>query len=297
MAACANGAIHPSQVHRKHYATLGYQPDHHQATNVGAGLGPLQTLDCGLEIDEKKLSVDRSDAHDQLAYIKESGVRITSIQPKTLTVFPSASAPQPESPEARLENLIGSVDLFSKYWKGLPLVTNTGADPDGNEYKVWEGCVQRYQTLANHAEDQGMKIALEALGPSLMNANSILFAYSQAQEMAASVDKKSFGVCLDIYNSWQDPALIESITSEKLFLVQLADWRRPRSLHDRRALGDGQISFLPILRRLVECGYTGDYVLEIFSDSVSDSLWRDASTISLAIEASTRIFDSLSLQA
>lgn len=200
-------------------------------------------------------------------------------------------------PEARLENLIGSVDLFSKYWKGLPLVTNTGADPDGNEHRVWDGCVQHYQTLADHAQGQGMKIALEALGPSLMNANSILFAYSQAQEMAAAVDKESFGVCLDIYNSWQDPALIDSITSDKLFLVQLADWRRPRSLHDRRALGDGTISLLPILRRLVECGYKGDYVLEIFSDSVSDSLWKDASTIIDAIEASTRAFNSHVLQA
>lgn len=260
-------------------------------------LALCKRLACGLEIAETKLSADRSEAEDQLAYIKESGVRVTSIQPKTLTVFPSASAMQPESPEARLENLIGSVDLFSKYWKGLPLVTNTGADPDGNEHRVWDGCVQHYQTLADHAQGQGMKIALEALGPSLMNANSILFAYSQAQEMAAAVDKESFGVCLDIYNSWQDPALIDSITSDKLFLVQLADWRRPRSLHDRRALGDGTISLLPILRRLVECGYMGDYVLEIFSDSVSDSLWKDASTTIDAIEASTRIFNSHVLQA
>lgn len=254
-------------------------------------------LACGLEIAEKKLSADCSEAQDQLAYIKESGVRITSIQPKTLTVFPSASATQPASPQARLENLIGSVDLFSKYWKGLPLVTNTGADPDGNEHRVWDGCVRHYQTLADHAQGQGMKIALEALAPSLMNANSILFAYSQAREMAAAVDKESFGVCLDIYNSWQDPALIDSITSDKLFLVQLADWRRPRSLHDRRALGDGNISLLPILRRLLECGYKGDYVLEIFSDSVSDSLWKDASTIIDAIEASTRVFNSHVLQA
>jgi sugar phosphate isomerase/epimerase len=260
-------------------------------------LALCKRLACGLEITESKLSADSSEAQDQLSYIKESGVRITSIQPKTLTVFPSASATQPESPEARLENLIGSVDLFSKYWKGLPLVTNTGADPDGNEYRVWDGCVQHYQTLADHAQGQGMRIALEALGPSLMNANSILFAYSQAQEMAAAVDKESFGVCLDIYNSWQDPALIDSITSDKLFLVQLADWRRPRSLHDRRALGDGKISLSPILRRLVECGYKGDYVLEIFSDSVSDSLWKDASTVIDAIEASTRIFDSQLLNA
>ncbi|WP_110950388.1 sugar phosphate isomerase/epimerase family protein [Pseudomonas bohemica] len=250
-------------------------------------------LGCALEIAEKKLSADRSEAHDQLAYIKESGVRITSIQPRTLTVFPSASAPEPQSPEARLENLIASVDLFSQYWKDLPLVSNTGADPQGNESRVWDGCVEHYRTLADHAQKQGMKIALEALGPSLMNRNSILFAYSQAQELAATVDRDGFGLCLDVYNSWQDPGLIASISADKLFLVQLADWRRPRSLHDRRALGDGAIAFLPILRRVVECGYDGDYVLEIFSDSVPDSLWKDASTITEAVETSSLKFNDL----
>lgn len=250
-------------------------------------------LGCGLELAENKLASDPGKAREQLAQIKDSGVRITSIQPKTLTIFPSASAPDPQSPDARLADLIASVDLFSHYWNGLPLVSNTGADPQGNESRVWAGCVEHYQTLADHAQKQGMKIALEALGPSLMNKNSILFAYSQAQELAAAVNKDSFGLCLDIYNSWQDPALMDSISAEKLFLVQLADWRRPQSLHDRRALGDGAIGLLPILRRVVECGYDGDYVLEIFSDSVSDSLWKDASTITQAIEVSSKHFNDL----
>ena len=71
-------------------------------------------LGCGLEIAEKY-----SAARDQLAYIRESGVRLTSIQPRTLAVFPAASAPLPDFPDAKLENLIASVDLFSKYWQGF----------------------------------------------------------------------------------------------------------------------------------------------------------------------------------
>lgn len=256
-------------------------------------LSLCKRLGCALEIAEKKLAADPSEARDQLASIKDSGVRITSIQPKTLTIFPSESAPKPECPEARLENLIGSVDLFSEYWTDIPLVSNTGADAQGNEHKVWEGCVAHYRTLAEHAQQRNMKIALEALGPSLMNKNSILFAYSQAQELASSVDRACFGLCLDLYNSWQDPGLLASISAEKLFLVQLADWRRPRSLHDRRALGDGKIPLLEILRRVVETGYEGDYVLEIFSDSVSDSLWKDASTTIKAVEASSMTFNDL----
>jgi sugar phosphate isomerase/epimerase len=257
-------------------------------------LALCQRLGCALEIAEKKLSCDPIKAQDQLALIKDSGVRVTSIQPRTLTIFPSASAPDPQAPEARLADLIASVERFSPFWPGLPLVTNTGADADGNEARVWTGCVEHYRTLADHASQHGMRIALEALGPSLMNRNSILFAFSQAQEMADAVDRAAFGLCLDLYNSWQDPGLPAAIAAcTRLFIVQLADWRRPRSLHDRRVLGDGDIPLQRLLRSVVETGYTGDYVLEIFSESVPDSLWENKETVIAAVGQSIQAFDAI----
>jgi len=262
--------------------------------SIDDDLALCQRLGCAMEIAEKKLSAEPTQARDQLARIKDSGVRITSIQPRTLTIFPSASAPQPSSPETRLAQLMASVELFSQFWPGLPLVTNTGADAGGNEARVWEGCIEHYRTLAAHAHDHGMRIALEALGPSLMNRNSILFAFSQAQEMVKDVDHDDFGLCLDLYNSWQDPALAAAIEHcKKLFIVQLADWRRPRSLHDRRALGDGEIALQSLLQNIADAGYTGDCVLEIFSESVPDSLWRSKDTVIDAVERSIRTFDAL----
>lgn len=253
-----------------------------------------QRLGCAMEIAEKKLSTDPVKAQDQLTLIKESGVRITSIQPRTLTIFPSASAPDPSEPEARLADLIASVELFSPFWPGLPLITNTGADAAGNEAKVWAGCVEHYRTLAAHAQGRGMRIALEALGPSLMNRNSILFAFSQAQALVNEVDHDLFGLCLDLYNSWQDPALSASIEhGKKLFIVQLADWRRPRSLHDRRVLANGEIPLQRLLQNLADAGYTGDCVLEIFSESVPDSLWQSKQTIVDAVEQSVKVFDAI----
>lgn len=259
--------------------------------SIEEDLALCQRLGCGLEVAEKKLSKDRDAAREQLALIKESGVRVTSIQPSTLTLFPSASAPQPQAPQARLALLKASVDLFSEYWPGLALITNTGADPHGNEHAVWQGCIEHYRALAAHAAERGMRIALEALGPSLMNQNSILFAFSQAREMVAEVDHPAFGLCLDLYNSWQDPGLVSSIEDvEKLFIVQMADWRRPRSLHDRRALGDGEVPLQALLERVRTTGYAGDYVLEIFSESVADSLWADQQTVIAAVERSGEVF-------
>lgn len=251
-----------------------------------------QRLGCALEIAQSKLSSDPGQVREQLARIQQSGVRICSIQPATLTLFPSASAPDPRDPQARLAELAASVDLFSEYWPGLPLLTNTGADPQGNEARVWDACLMHYQTLAEHAQARGMKIALEALGPSLMNRNSILFAFDQAHEMVEQVARDSFGLCLDLYNSWQDPGLSASISAEKLFLVQLADWRRPRSLHDRRPLGQGAIPLPALLSQVAESGYAGDYVLEIFSEAVDDSLWGDKTTLIEAVETSVAFFDT-----
>ncbi|WPP01419.1 sugar phosphate isomerase/epimerase family protein [Pseudomonas sp. HR96] len=260
---------------------------------LGEDLALCQRLGCGLEIAEKKLSRDPGQARDQLAMIKDSGVPITSIQPRTLTLFPSASAKEPAEPQARLELLAASVELFAPYWPGLALLSNTGADPEGNEAKVWDGCLEHYASLARHAASHGMRIALEALGPSLMNRNSILFSFSQAQEMVRAVDHPHLGLCLDLYNSWQDPALLSSISADQLFIVQVADWRRPRSLHDRRALGDGELALAPLLGSLANAGYDGDYVLEIFSEGVADSLWRDKPTLMAAVERSAEIFNTL----
>ncbi|MBD8473211.1 hypothetical protein IFT98_04970 [Pseudomonas sp. CFBP 8770] len=50
--------------------------------SIEQDLDLCRRLGCGLEIAESKLSTDYSKAKDQLAHIKESGIRITSIQPR-----------------------------------------------------------------------------------------------------------------------------------------------------------------------------------------------------------------------
>ncbi|MBV9103480.1 MAG: sugar phosphate isomerase/epimerase, partial [Candidatus Eremiobacteraeota bacterium] len=62
---------------------------------------------------------------------------------------------------------------------------------------------------------------------------------------------------------------------DRIFLVQVSQWQQPRSAADRRNLGEGAIDNAGIIRTLRDAGYTGYYVLEIFSgESLPDSLWR-----------------------
>ncbi|GGJ97003.1 sugar phosphate isomerase/epimerase family protein [Pseudomonas matsuisoli] len=259
--------------------------------SLEAELALAKRFGYGLELAEKKLPGDPQEADDLLWLIKESDVASVSLQGRVLTPFPTVAMPQPSDPERRLEALMNSVERFAKYWPGLPLVTNTGAlASSGNEAYVWEQCIPLYRRLAEHAQSAGMRIALEALAPSMQNRSSILFSFDQARELANEVNHPAFGVCLDMYNSWQDNNLAAAIRAAagKLFLVQVADWRRPRSYHDRHALGAGKIPLAAIIQKLTSIGYDGPYVLEIFSEGVSNSLWENEARLTDAISTSVQ---------
>ncbi|MBV9281007.1 MAG: sugar phosphate isomerase/epimerase, partial [Chloroflexi bacterium] len=61
---------------------------------------------------------------------------------------------------------------------------------------------------------------------------------------------------------------------DRTFVVQLSDWRTPRSYQDRLIPGQGEIPLAGLLRAIHDSGYRGPYVVEIFSGDVPDSLWE-----------------------
>lgn len=231
-------------------------------------------LGVGIELWEKKFEARRLPR--QLEELRATGLSISSVQPEVLSIFPNHGGQGPKAPAERLEKLKQTIRRFAPVAQGRPFVTNTGALPGGNEAEVWRTCVRHYQELARFAADQGVRLALEALGPSLMNRSSILYQVPQVLEMVAEVNHPSFGICVDFYNNWQDTQLPEHLRAcaDRLWLVHLADWQRPRSFHDRRPLGDGHIPTARLLQACREVGYAGPFVLEIFSENVPDSLWQ-----------------------
>jgi sugar phosphate isomerase/epimerase len=75
---------------------------------------------------------------------------------------------------------------------------------------------------------------------------------------------------------WQNADIVEAIRAcgDRTFVVQLSDWRTPRSYQDRLIIGQGEIPLPPLLRAIHDSGYSGPYVVEIFSGDVPDSLWK-----------------------
>jgi sugar phosphate isomerase/epimerase len=155
-------------------------------------------------------------------------------------------------------------------------VTNTGIPPNGNVQQVLDTARDEYRALAAYAAGYGARIALEPLNASIANVETAIWTLEQGMRVVQSVDRENFGLCVDFWNIWQNARIEEAIRAagDRIFIVQVSDWRTPRSYEDRLVVGQGEIPFPPLLRAVHDSGYRGAYELEIFSGDVPDSLWQ-----------------------
>jgi len=227
-----------------------------------------------IEICEFKLDEDR--AADQLALVLRHGLLISSVQPVVRTLFPSLSQPEPKDVAARMARFRTTIERIVASAPNVPFVTNTGIPPHGNIQEVFDRAATEYRVLAEFAETQGARIALEPLNASIMNEESAIWTLAQAMRIVSAVDRANFGICLDTWNIWQNADIIDEIKAcgDRIFVVQVSDWRTPRTFQDRLIVGQGEISLPPLLRAIHETGYRGAYSVEIFSNGVPNALWE-----------------------
>jgi sugar phosphate isomerase/epimerase len=227
-----------------------------------------------IEVCEVKLDADR--AADQLALIGQRGLAIGSVQPEVRTLFPSRTQPEPKEPGERTLRFRQTIERFGRFADSVPFVCNTGSPPNGNILEVFEVAAREYRSLAEFAAKRGASIALEPLSPALMNVESAIWALDQAMQIVVAVDHDNFGLCVDVWNVWQNPDVVEEIEAcgEHILVVHVSDWRTPRSFEDRHIVGRGDIPLLVLIRAIRESGYRGAYTLEVFSSGVPDPLWE-----------------------
>lgn len=226
-----------------------------------------------IEVCEFKLNPAR--IAEQMNLIKASGLQITSVQPKTRTLFPSASQPEPTDIGDRVKLFRKTIETLAPYTLGVAYVTNTGIPPGGNIEEVIEKAATEYRKLAEFAASHGVKIALEPLNASIVNIETAIWTLPQAMETVNAVDHDSFGICLDSWNVWQNAGIHTEIEvcGPKLFVVQVSDWRTPRSFLDRLVPGQGEIPLPAFLAAVHAAGFRGAYSVEIFSQGVPNALW------------------------
>ena len=219
-----------------------------------------------IEVCEFKL--DRDDYSPQLRSIQSSGLAVSSVQSTVHSLFPDSLAPQPAAPEDRIRHIEAAIDRIAPYVReNTPFVVITGAAPGGDTQRVYETAVEAFARLAEYTAERGVRLAYEPLNPILFNTDTALWGLDQALELVERVDHPALGLCVDTWNIFETPDLHDVIRQcrDRIFLVQVSDWRRPRSGADRVSLGDGSIDNAAIVASVRECGYEGPYVLEIFS--------------------------------
>ncbi len=239
-----------------------------QDVEVYARLGAQAIEVCEVKIDPARLAA-------QMALPGAQGLEVTSVQPVVRTLFPSLSQPDPPDISARMARFRQSIQGIAPFAPGASFVSNTGIAPHGDMQHVWDRAAGEYHALAEFASEHGVRVAIEPLNPSLMNVETALWTVGQAMELVRAVDHPHFGLCLDCWNVWQNPELAQAIedAGKSIFVVQISDWRTPRSFLDRLIPGQGLIPLADFLRAVRAAGFAGAYSVEIFSSGVPGALW------------------------
>lgn len=226
-----------------------------------------------IELCEFKLAEDK--IAEQLGAVQAAPISVCSVQPSVRTMLPSSSQPDPTDRRDRLARFRTSVERIAPYAPGAVFVTNTGPAQGGNLADTIARVVADLKELAAVAADNGVRIALEPLNPVSLNQESAIWTYRQALNIVEDVGDDHIGICVDLWNLWQDCEFVNDLSgsSDCMFLLQVSDWRTPHSAMDRRSVGTGDIPTAELLHAVYDAGYRGPCVLEIFSQDVSDSLY------------------------
>lgn len=226
-----------------------------------------------MEVCEAKL--DPANIAAQMDSVKAAGLEITSVQPKTRTLFPSLSQPEPTDIGQRMKLFQKTIERLSPWTPGVAYVTNTGIPPSGSMQEVVDRAATEYQALADFAAGHGVRVALEPLNASIVNIETAIWTLPQAMAVVDAVNRDNLGICLDSWNIWQNADIHAEIEAcgPKIFVVQISDWRTPRSFMDRLVPGRGEIPLPAFLKSVYAAGFRGAYSVEIFSSGVPDALW------------------------
>lgn len=245
-----------------------------------------------IEICEFKLA---HNDYRELAELHERGLRPSSVQMKVHSVFVDSMANKPEDPIDRIEAMKQAIAGSAPYLpKGTPFIVITGIPPEKNVRKAVDRTVEALKELGEFAAQHDMRIAFEPLNPVNLHTDTAVWYLDQGLELVERVDHPSVGICLDTWNVWQTPNLEEVIRQcgKRIFLVQLSDWKTPRSTADRFSIGAGVIPFERIMRAIRATGYDGDWVVEILSSMHLDgSLWK--SDLDRVLDQNRNAFEGL----
>ena len=129
--------------------------------------------------------------------------------------------------------------------------------------------------LGPHAEERGVKLAIEPLHPMYAADRCVVSTLAQALDLAERFPAHQVGVTVDTYHIWWDntaPAQIARAgAGGRIHTFQLADWTTPLPegvLTGRGQIGDGAIDMREWKGYVEAAGYDGAIEVELFNDGL-----------------------------
>ncbi len=206
------------------------------------------------------------------------GLTPASVQMNVHSVFVDSMANKPQDPGDRVEAMKDAIAMTAPYLPDdTPFIVITGIAPEGNVRKARDRVAEALKELGDFAAERRMKIALEPLNPVNVNTDTAVWTLEDGLELVERANHPNVGICIDAWNVWQSRNVEQLIAQcgQRILIVQLSDWRTPRSTADRYTLGDGEIPLASLIGAIRRTGYAGSWIVEILSSMhLEGSLWK-----------------------
>lgn len=172
---------------------------------------------------------------------------------------PTLLSADPADRQRRLDFLCRAVDIAHElqadavsFWSGTPREELPFAD---HLNRLAESCRQ----LCDHAAKRNVRLAFEP------EPGMLIDTMDRYAELAAKVDHPAFGLTIDIgHLHCQGETPIADVLrrwQDRLWNIHIEDMRR--GVHDHLMFGEGEIDFRPVLRTLLDIGYSGGVHVEL----------------------------------
>ncbi|MFE0731892.1 sugar phosphate isomerase/epimerase family protein [Streptomyces antibioticus] len=224
-------------------------------SNVGLWREPVQSY--GVEATAK--------------LIREAGLTVT-----TLCRGGFLTATDPTARAAALDDNRRAVEEAATLGTDTLVLVSGGLPPGSKDlHGARERIADALSVLAPHAEQHGVRLAIEPLHPMYASDRCVVSTLTQALDLAERFPAHQVGVAVDTYHIWWDDRAPTEIAragaTGRIHTFQLADWTTPLPegvLNGRAQLGDGAIDLRAWQNHVLKAGYTGAIEVELFNDTL-----------------------------
>ena len=136
---------------------------------------------------------------------------------------------------------------------------------------TWEEAAQRFCSAVAPCAEQARKAGVELLIEPASTLYADIHLPHTLRDTVQLAEQAGIGVCIDIFSSWTEPQLRETIERavKRCHLVQVSDYvLGDRALSCRAVPGDGAIPLERIIGWILEAGFRGNFDLELIGPRI-----------------------------